>query len=138
MNAIHSLRSLLLVAALLGIMSISFALPARAHAASTAGYGPNDSYILVKDCPTQRCAGPAAWGPVEQQLHQLFNQGRWGDDGVVASRSNPTRPSWAQWATTHLYYVDEQSPAAQRGALAVLLHDLRGSVVHILHVALAH
>ena len=138
MSAIHSFRFPILAGVLGGILSLSVAAPPVSHAApaaaSTANYGPEDDYVLVKDCLRRVCAAPADWRSGEQRLHTLFVQQGWGRDPAVASRMDAHRLTWGQWAADHLYYVDEASPAARRAALTTVLHDPHGRSIQIVRV----
>jgi hypothetical protein len=134
----RSFRLLLLAGVLGGGLSLSAATSPASHAASaavsTVNYGPDDDYVLVKDCPRLVCAAPANWQPGEQLLHTLFVQQDWGRDPAVVSRMDAHRLSWGQWTADHLYYVDEASPAARREALNTVLHDPHGRSIHIVPV----
>ena len=138
MSPIRSFWFLILVTVLAGIMSLTGTILRVAHAApasvSTVSYGPEDDYILVKDCPHRVCDAPATWQPGEQLLHTLFLQQGWGQDSAVGSRLDAHRLTWGQWAADHLYYVDEASPAARREALNTVLHDPHGRSIHIVPV----
>jgi hypothetical protein len=138
MSAIHSFRFLILASMVGGILSLSAAAPPVSHAApaavSTANYGPEDDYVLVKDCLRGVCAAPADWRPGEQLLHKLFVQQGWDRDPAVVARMDPHRRTWGGWAADHLYYVDEASPAARRAALSTVLRDPHGRSIHIMPV----
>jgi len=139
MGTMRSFRFLILAGVLGGILSLSAAAPPVTHAApaataNTAGYGPDDDYVLVKDCLRRVCSASADWRPGEQLLHKLFVQQGWGRDPAVVSRLDAHRLTWGQWAADHLYYVDEFSPAARRAALNTVLHDPHGRSIHIMPV----
>jgi hypothetical protein len=139
MGSMRIFRLLIMAGVLGGVLSLSGVAPPVAQAApaataSTDGYGPDDDYVLVKDCPRAVCAAPADWRPGERLLHRLFVERGWGRDPAVVSRMDAHRLTWGQWAADHLYYVDEASPAARRAALSTALHDPHGRSVHIVRV----
>jgi hypothetical protein len=130
MSPIRAFLFFILVGVLGSVLSLADAVPQ----VSTAGYGPDDDYVLVKNCPLRMCAEPADWRPGEQLLHQLFTQQGWSQDPAVVSRIDHYRLTWGKWAADHLYYIDESTPAARRTALNTVLHDLRGRSIHIVRV----
>ena len=109
-------------------------LPQRAGAAPI--YGADDQYLLVKSCVSAQCLAAANWAPYENQLHQLFTQGGWGNDTAVVSRNQGRGATWAAWSANHVSYIDGVTWPEIRAQLAVAYDELRATgTVHVIYVA---
>jgi len=131
------LRRLILGLLLVAALTMSVAAASASPVTNPVGsaYGAADYYVLVHDCAGQSCQRAANWTPYEQRLRQWFNDGGWGRDPSVVSRSDPQSITWARWAATHLAYVDEPNAAARRNALRQLRREVgSGTVIHVFSV----